>query len=173
MNGFHFSHDAEAVFGDLDAMGHVNNVVFLRWIETARIAYWIHVTGQKTHPGGPDKEKDPDKEKNKDKSEGARVPGPGVVSGALIDMILARTEIDYRRPVNCGERLNVFVRTALIKRSSMVFEYAVTARSDEKIVAEAKTVVVCYDYQMMRPKLVPADMKAAILALDTEARIEI
>ncbi len=53
MNGFRFSHDAEAVFGDLDAMGHVNNVVFLKWIETARIAYWIHITGQKTHPGLP------------------------------------------------------------------------------------------------------------------------
>ena len=160
MNGFHFSHDAEAVFGDLDAMGHVNNVVFLRWIETARIAYWIHVTGQKTQPGA------------LEKAEGAHPAGPGVVSGALIDMILARTEIDYRRPVNCGERLDVFVRTASIKRSSMVLEYSVTARSDQKIVAEAKTVVVCYDYQMKRPKLVPANMKAAILALDTEARIE-
>ena len=44
MKGFRFSHDAEAVFGDLDAMGHVNNVVYLKWIETARIAYWIHVS---------------------------------------------------------------------------------------------------------------------------------
>ncbi len=161
MNGFRFSREVEAVFGDLDAMGHVNNVVYLKWIETARIAYWIHLTGQKTHPGMPDK------------GGGSHPPGPGVMSGALIDMILARTEIDYRSPVNYGETLDVFVRTALIKRSSIVFEYAVRARSDERVVAEARTVVVCYDYDLARSRPVSMEMKAAILALDQEARVEI
>jgi len=161
VNGFRFSHDAEAVFGDLDAMGHVNNVVFLRWIEAARIAYWIERTGQKTHRGVP-------------RSGGASYePGPGIMSGALIDMILARTEIDYRSPVSYGERLDVFVRTSLIRRSSLVFEYVVKARSDERVVAEAKTIVVCYDYGLKRSKPVPEDLKAAILALDLDARVEI
>ena len=150
MKGFRFSKDAEAVFGDIDAMGHVNNVVHLRWIETARIAYWVHVTGGKPHP-----------------------PGPGVMSGVLIDMILARTEIDYRSPVNHGEKLDVFVRTSLIKRSSMVLEYAVVAKSDGRLVAEAKTVVVCYDYELLRPRPVSQEMKASILALDPDARVEI
>ncbi len=95
------------------------------------------------------------------------------MSGALIDMILARTEIDYRSPVSYGERLDVFVRTSLIKRSSLVFEYVVRARADERIVAEAKTVVVCYDYGLMRSKPVSEEMKAAILALDPDARVEI
>lgn len=161
MKGFRFSREMEAVFGDLDAMGHVNNVVFLKWIETARIAYWIHLTGQKTHPGAPEQ------------GGASHPPGPGVMSGALIDMILARTEIDYRRPVSFGEKLDVFVRTSLIKRSSIVFEYAVRARFDERVVAEAKTVVVCYDYDLARTKPVSMEMKAAILALDPEARVEI
>ncbi len=161
MKGFRFSREVEAGFGDLDAMGHVNNVVFLKWIESARIAYWIQLTGPKAHPGTPD-------------PGGASYPsGPGVISGGLIDMILARTEIDYRRPVSYGERLDVFLRTSLIKRSSIVFEYAVRARSDERVVAEAKTVVVCYDYALARTKPVSMEMKAAILALDQEARVEI
>jgi acyl-CoA thioester hydrolase len=161
VKGFRFSHDAEAVFGDLDAMGHVNNVVFLKWIETARIAYWIQVTGQRTHSGLP-------------RSGGAsHEPGPGIMSGALIDMILARTEIDYRSPVSYGERLDVFVRTSLIRRSSLVFEYVVKARSDGRVAAEAKTVVVCYDYGLERSKPVPEELKAAILALDVDARVEI
>jgi acyl-CoA thioester hydrolase len=161
VNGFRFSRDAEAVFGDLDAMGHVNNVVFLRWIEAARIAYWIEMTAQKTHRGVP-------------RAGGAsHEPGPGIMSGALIDMILARTEIDYRSPVSYGERLDVFVRTSLIRRSSLVFEYVVKARSDERVVAEAKTIVVCYDYGLKRSKPVSEDLKAAILALDVDARVEI
>jgi acyl-CoA thioester hydrolase len=161
VKGYNFSKETEAVFGDLDAMGHVNNVVYLKWIETARIAYWIHVTGQHTHPGLP-------------RAGGAsHEPGPGVMSGALIDMILARTEIDYRSPVSYGEKVDVFVRTSLIKRSSIVFDYVVRARTDERVVAEAKTVVVCYDYTLMSKKPVPQETKTAILTVDKDARIEV
>ncbi len=160
MKGFRFSHEAEAAFGDLDAMGHVNNVVYLTWIETARIAYWIHVTGQKTHAGLP-------------KPGGAsHEPGPGIMSGALIDMILARTEIDYKSPVSYGEKLDVFVRTSLIKRSSLVFEYAVVSRTDSRVVAEARTVVVSYDYTQFKSKPVREELRTKILALDPEAKVE-
>ncbi len=34
-----FVHHERVRFGDLDAMRHLNNVVFLRYFETARIAY--------------------------------------------------------------------------------------------------------------------------------------
>jgi acyl-CoA thioester hydrolase len=91
----------------------------------------------------------------------------------LIDMILARTEIDYKSPVNYGELLEVFVRTSLIKRSSIVFDYAVAAKSDGRVVAEAKTIVVCYDYGLMRSKPVSQELRASILALDPDARVEI
>lgn len=161
MKGFRFSREAEAVFGDLDAMGHVNNVIFLKWIETARIAYWIEVTGQKAHGGLP-------------AAGGAsHEPGPGIMSGVMIDMILARTEIDYKSPVSYGEKLDVFVRTSLIKRSSIVFEYAVASKSDGRVVAEAKTIVVCYDYELMRSKPVSQELRASLLALDPDARVEI
>jgi acyl-CoA thioester hydrolase len=153
VKGFRFSHEVEAAFGDLDAMGHVNNVIHLKWIETARIAYWIKITGQQPKPERHD-------------------TGKGLMSGVLIDMILARTEIDYRSPVGYGERLDVFVRTSLIKRSSMVFEYVVVAKP-ERLVAEARTVVVCYDYDLKRPRPVSESMKRSILALDPDARVEV
>ena len=161
MKGFAFSCPVEAVFGDLDAMGHVNNVVYLKWIETARIAYWIRVTGQKAHAGVPET------------GGASHEPGPGIMSGVLIDMILARTEIDYRSPVSYGETLDVFVRTSLIKRSSLVFYYAVVSRTDGRTVADAKTVIVCYDYAGLRSKPVSPELRASILALDAQARAEI
>ncbi|MGK2850292.1 MAG: acyl-CoA thioesterase [Candidatus Limnocylindrales bacterium] len=33
-------------FADTDAMGHVNNAVYLTYCETARIRYWTDVTGE-------------------------------------------------------------------------------------------------------------------------------
>jgi acyl-CoA thioester hydrolase len=41
-----FSVPVEVRFRDLDAIGHVNNAVYLTYIETARVAYWLHVTGR-------------------------------------------------------------------------------------------------------------------------------
>ena len=38
-------------WGDLDAMGHVNNTVYFRYMETARIE-WFDAIGVKTDPHG-------------------------------------------------------------------------------------------------------------------------
>ena len=38
-------------WGDLDAMGHVNNTIYFRYMETARIA-WFDAIGVKTDPHG-------------------------------------------------------------------------------------------------------------------------
>lgn len=151
----------QAVFGDLDAMGHVNNVVYLTWIETARIEYWLQIAATGAHPAAPDP------------SRPSPHPSGLVLSGASVDMILARTEIDYRSPVSYGEKLDVFVRTSLIKRSSLVFDYAIVSRAGERTVAEAKTVIVCYDYARMRSKPVSQALRESILAIDPQARVEI
>ena len=39
-----FSFPIEVRFRDLDALGHVNNAVYLTYLESARIAYWFDVT---------------------------------------------------------------------------------------------------------------------------------
>jgi len=41
MEGFPFVHREPVRFGDLDAMGHVNNALYLTYIESARIAFLL------------------------------------------------------------------------------------------------------------------------------------
>jgi acyl-CoA thioester hydrolase len=41
---FRFRYPIDVRFRDLDAIGHVNNAVYLTYFEMARIAYWLHVT---------------------------------------------------------------------------------------------------------------------------------
>ena len=36
----------EVRFRDLDALGHVNNAVYLTYLESARIAYWLRLKGR-------------------------------------------------------------------------------------------------------------------------------
>lgn len=40
-----FEHEIEVRFRDCDAMGHVNNAVYLSYLEQARFAYWQRLTG--------------------------------------------------------------------------------------------------------------------------------
>jgi acyl-CoA thioester hydrolase len=45
MEGFRFVHLQDVTFRDLDVFGHVNNAVYLTYIETARIGYMREVLG--------------------------------------------------------------------------------------------------------------------------------
>ena len=41
---FRFTHAVEVRFRDLDALGHVNNAVYLTYLESARMAWYLHLT---------------------------------------------------------------------------------------------------------------------------------
>jgi acyl-CoA thioester hydrolase len=43
MEGFRFVYPQEVAFGDLDAFGHVNNAMYLTYLENARIGYMREV----------------------------------------------------------------------------------------------------------------------------------
>jgi acyl-CoA thioester hydrolase len=45
MEGFRFVHSRPVEFRDLDALGHVNNAVYLSYVESARLAYMQDVLG--------------------------------------------------------------------------------------------------------------------------------
>ena len=63
----------------------------------------------------------------------------------LSDVILARTEIDFRSPVHWGEIVEVGVRPSRLGTKSFELEYEV--RAGGRLVAEAKSVLVGYDYE--------------------------
>ena len=73
----------------------------------------------------------------------ARVFGVEEASG--FEFILARLEIDYRRPVLMGDPLRVALRISAVGSTSFAFEYRLTVGGE--VVAEARSVQVFYDYR--------------------------
>ena len=71
----------------------------------------------------------------------------------LRDVILARTEIDFRSPVVFGETVAIGVRPTRLGTKSFELEYEL--RAGERLVAEAKSVLVGYDYAVERSVEVP------------------
>ena len=62
----------------------------------------------------------------------------------LRDVILARTEIDFRSQVVFGETVAIGVRPSRIGTKSFELEFEL--RAGERLVAEAKSVLVGFDY---------------------------
>ena len=71
----------------------------------------------------------------------------------LQDVILARTEIDFRTQVSFGETVAIGVRPSRIGTKSFEFEFEL--RVGDRLVAEAKSILVGYDYASGRSIEVP------------------
>ena len=81
-------------------------------------------------------------------------------------VIIARIEIDFKSPVLHNETLLVGCRVAEIGGSSIKMEYRVEAKSDERLVAEAKSVMVAFDYDLNKPVRVSDEWREKMEAFD-------
>jgi acyl-CoA thioester hydrolase len=124
VDGFHFVFRDRVRFRDLDGMGHVNNAVFLTFMESARIAYFTE------HGAGNNPQQ---------------------------HLILARMEVDFRSPIAFGERVEVGVRPSRLGTKSFDLEYEV--RADGRLAAEAKSVLVGYDYTRGESVEIPVEWR--------------
>ncbi len=127
-----FSHRIEVRFRDCDPLGHVNNAVYLTYLEQTRLFHWRTLWGFGL-------------------AASASVPG----------VIMARAEIDFKKPVTYGDTLDVTITVAAIGRTSFTYDYEVLNMSGE-LVASARTVQVMYDYTAGRPTPIPDDIRAKL-----------
>lgn len=124
-------------WGDLDAYGHVNNSVYLRWFENVRFHYFELVGVVALHA-----------QENK---------GP----------ILGHAEIDFLAPVRFPDDLLASVRVSRIGNTSFVMENAVWSLRQNRLCARGKNVIVMVDYDAGAQKIrVPEPIRAAIRALE-------
>lgn len=117
MPDFNFFHPVVVRYGDLDPQGHVNNAVFLTYLESARVAYIRHL---------------------------GLWDGKSFLQ---IGFILARVELDYRAPIQLSDQVEVGVRTSRLGNKSLDMEYLIREFSGDRIYGEGRTVQVAYDYQ--------------------------
>ena len=80
------------------------------------------------------------------------------VLGDLIDFILARVEIDFRSELRNGENVEVRTRCARIGTKSFDLEHVISA-DEGRVVAEAKSVLVAYDYDRGESVPVPDELR--------------
>jgi acyl-CoA thioester hydrolase len=78
-----------------------------------------------------------------------------------LPLILARVELDFRSPIMFGEEVEVRTRVDRIGRSSIAMSHRMTAGDHRRLVGEAQSVLVTYDYEVAQPMPVPDEWRAA------------
>ena len=86
------------------------------------------------------------------------------VLGGLREFILARVEIDFRAELRAGEEIEVGTRVGRLGTKSFELEHEIRAAGD-RIVAEAKSVLVAYDYERGESVLLSDSLRARLEAV--------
>lgn len=71
------------------------------------------------------------------------------------EMVLGRSEIDYRSAGRMGETLVTGARIARFGNTSVIFELQTWEESSRRVVIDARLVYVVVDHETFRPKPVP------------------
>lgn len=84
------------------------------------------------------------------------------VLGGLDPFILARVEIDFRAELRAGEEVEVRSRCARVGTKSFELEHVLS--TDGRVVAEAKSVLVGYDYDAGQSVPLTDDLRRRLAA---------
>jgi len=129
----------DVAWGDMDAFQHVNNIIYLRWFENARIYYFMR-TGFIDH-----------------------------MEATGVGPILAESRCRYRVPVTFPDRVTVTVSARDVGEDRFIMDYRLYSEKHHCLVAEGEGTIVCYDFRAGAKTKLPDDVKQAMEALESGA----
>jgi len=127
-------------WGEMDSFNHVNNTVYLRWFETARMVYFEKL--------------ELEQKLIKDN----------------IGPILARATVDFKIPIKFPDTVTVKATVSRFGKTSMVMEYKLFCQSrPNEIAAQGDCVIVFINYKTGQKVLIDENTKNKVYALEMTA----
>ncbi len=123
-------------WGEMDAVAHLNNTVYFRYFESARIAYFERMD---ILPAG---------------------------APASVGPILASTSCRFRAPITYPDTVEVGARVRELSRDRFTMEYAVHSEQLGRVAATGEGVLVSYDYAAGRKVDLPEAWRERIVSLE-------
>jgi len=131
------THRLQVRFRDCDPLGHVNNAVYLTYLEQARFNLWRAQLGFE--------------------ARSAEEVGP-----RGLGFILARVEFDFRAQAKYGDDLDVKITLDSFGRTSFTYAYEIVNAATGQLVSTAKTILVRFNYDAQKPALLDDAFKAEL-----------
>jgi acyl-CoA thioester hydrolase len=136
LEGYPVTLEVPVAWGEMDAMGHVNNIVYFRYFESARIAYFEKmglIDYMKETGVGP---------------------------------ILATTTCRFRIPLSYPDTVRIGAKVVSVEEDRFVMHYLVFSRRHGKPAAEGEGVIVPFNYRQGRKVPVPETLREKIQQLE-------
>ncbi len=127
--------DVDVAWGEMDAFNHVNNAVYFRYFESARIAFLIAIGF----------------------AEPADNDGVGP--------ILASTHCTFKRPLRFPDAVRIGARATELTDDRFVMEYIIHSTTLASTAATGGGVVVAYDYARNTKASIPLRVRDRIAEL--------
>ena len=120
----------------MDAFNHINNVVYFRYFENARIAYF------------------------------ERTPIFDQLAKTGIGPVVGQTECRYKRPLTYPDQIRVGARTIALHDHGFVHEYAVFSEQQQTVTTEGKARIVLFDGKTGKKAAMNDAMRQALVDLE-------
>lgn len=126
LNRSHHMIEHPVRWGDMDALEHVNNTVYFRYLEESRINYF--------------------------KDSGLR----SVMNELGIGFILSYIDCQFKFPVTYPDTIRVETRVTEYKADRFTLHQTIYSKKHAKIAAEGTSVLVSYDHHKKQKAKLPA-----------------
>jgi acyl-CoA thioester hydrolase len=136
LDGYPVVVEIPVAWGDMDYFRHVNNIVFFRYFESARIEYL------------------------------ERIGFRELTEESSVGPILASTGCRFRRPLTWPDTVAVGARVTEVADDRFAMEYRLVSRKSGEVAAEGTGVLVSFDYAAERKAPLPEAVKRAIAELE-------
>jgi acyl-CoA thioester hydrolase len=124
------------IWGEMDAYRHVNNVVYFRYFENARLEYV------------------------------RRIEWPALEKATGIGPILHSTQARFRRALTYPDTIFIGARAKDLQEDRFTIEHRIVSEKLNNVVTEGNGLVVAYHYETGKKMPLPAELRERILALE-------
>ncbi|PMG42092.1 thioesterase family protein [Shewanella sp. 10N.286.52.B9] len=119
-------------WGEMDALNHVNNAVYFRYFETARIDFFSQINMMKE------------------------------LKETSVGPVLSETQAKFKRPVTFPDTLLVGITISDIKQDRFMMHYRVFSEAQQAITTTGSAKVVMFNFKTGQKATLTAELLAAL-----------
>lgn len=137
--GWPVVYEQRVAWGEMDSYGHVNNTVYFRYMENARLEYF------------------------------RRLGWPVALPPQGIGPILQSTQCRFRKPLTWPDTIAIGARIPSVGTDRFTFEHIIVSERLNAIAAEGSGIIVTFDYMANTKAPVPDDLRRLIEQMEGRA----
>ena len=143
LEGYPIITEIPVAWGEMDALNHVNNVVYFRYFETARLDYFAGIGLM----------------------EEMQVTQTGPV--------LSETSSRYRRPVTYPDTLLVGSRVSVLGEDSFVMDYKIVSKQQGAVTTSGNAKVVMFNFKQQQRANLSQTLLDKIVSMQPELGVHV